>query len=386
MSEFPKTFGRLRADHNRAPGGIAVIAVAILAVWCVWATTAQVTLYEVSSSARLERDAAAHPVQAPVAGRVVAVAMRTGQVVKAGEPLVDLDVQADALRLREEQGRARGRAEEVARLRRQADAERLAGSEEHRTGELAFAEAEGRAREAAAEARYAESELDRMQRLHAGGLVPDRELQKGRSDAERLRALVSTLETAARRVRQEQVTRERDRQVRLEGLAAQIASIDSEIQAAEANIERLTYEVGRRRVRAQIDGVIGEAAAVREGAFVHEGEQLGSIVSSGQLMIVAQFEAARVVGRIHPGQPATLRLTAYPWAQFGTIGATVSRVASELRDGSVRIELTLDASAGARFRGTLDHGMPGSVEVAAERLSPLALLLRTAGQALTASQ
>ena len=132
--------------------------------------------------------------------------------------------------------------------------------------------------------------------------------------------------------------------------------------------------------------MIGEAAAVREGAFVREGEQLGSIVSSGQLMIVAQFEAARVVGRIHPGQPATLRLTAYPWAQFGTIGATVSRVASELRDGSVRVELTLDGNAGARVRGTQVQGMPGSVEVAAERLSPLALLLRTAGQALTASQ
>ena len=55
--------------------------------------------------------------------------------------------------------------------------------------------------------------------------------------------------------------------------------------------------------------------------------------------------------------------------------------AQEVRAGKVRVELALaDKSS---FHGTLEHGMPGTLEVAVERVSPLGLTLRTAGQWLT---
>jgi membrane fusion protein (multidrug efflux system) len=56
-------------------------------------------------------------------------------------------------------------------------------------------------------------------------------------------------------------------------------------------------------------------------------------------------------------------------------------VAQEVRDGKVRVELAIADNSG--FRGKLEHGMPGTVEVAVERLTPFALVLRTAGQWLT---
>ncbi|MBI3680814.1 MAG: hypothetical protein HY235_10495 [Acidobacteria bacterium] len=56
-------------------------------------------------------------------------------------------------------------------------------------------------------------------------------------------------------------------------------------------------------------------------------------------------------------------------------------MAQEIRDGNVRVEL--DIEPGSSFRGKLEHGMPGTLEVAVERLSPLSLILRTAGQRLT---
>jgi len=60
----------------------------------------------------------------------------------------------------------------------------------------------------------------------------------------------------------------------------------------------------------------------------------------------------------------------------------VTRVAQEVRDGKVRVELALDAHSS--FRGELEHGMPGTLEIVVERLSPLSLVLRTAGEWLTA--
>ena len=56
-------------------------------------------------------------------------------------------------------------------------------------------------------------------------------------------------------------------------------------------------------------------------------------------------------------------------------------VAQEIRDGKVRVELAINP--GASFRGRLEHGMPGTIEVAVEHVTPLALVLRTTGQWMT---
>jgi membrane fusion protein (multidrug efflux system) len=384
MTEFPMTIRRLFGERGRTPVYVAGAGIALLAGWMLWASAAEITLYEVSTSARLEQGAAPYPIQTPVTGRVVATTLRVGRTVTAGEPLLDLEVESDTLRLREEQARARGWTEQVARLRAQADAERRARLEERRAADLAIAEAQSRTREAIADAQYADAEAARLERLHARDLLSDLELLKARAGAERLRALVAALQTAARRAAQDQVTRDRQRDVRIEQIGLQVAALDTQARAAEAARQRLTYEIDRRRVRAPVDGIVAEAAQVRAGTIVHEGEPLGSIVPPGQIVAVAQFPAERALGRIRPGQRATVRLAAYPWAEFGTLDAVVSAMASDVRDGAVRVELTV--APGARFRGTLDHGMPADVEIAAERITPLALVLRIAGQTFTASQ
>jgi membrane fusion protein (multidrug efflux system) len=115
---------------------------------------------------------------------------------------------------------------------------------------------------------------------------------------------------------------------------------------------------------------------------VQEGEKLGAIVPLGRLRAVAQFPPSAALGRIRLGQRARVRLDGFPWAQYGSIPATVSRVAGEVRDGQVRVELSIAPAAASRV--PLQHGLPGSVEVEVERLTPAALVLRTAGRLLAA--
>jgi membrane fusion protein (multidrug efflux system) len=106
---------------------------------------------------------------------------------------------------------------------------------------------------------------------------------------------------------------------------------------------------------------------------------LGAIIPAGTLKVVAQFDPAAALGRVHEGQRARVRLDGFPWAQFGTVNATVATVANEVRDGTVRVDLTLLAGPPV----PLQHGLPGKVEVEIEKISPAALLLRVAGQSLT---
>lgn len=354
----------------------------VLAAWCWWATHTEVTLYEVSTSARIELDESTYPIQSPLLGRIVKANLHVGQVVRRGEILVEIDAAPEQLELRQEQVRAQGIEPERQRVGSELAAEERARVQERLTAGLTAGEAASRIREAAANARYAESDLARVEGLHRQNLIATRDLEKARTDAERLGAVVTTLEAAARRVPQEQETRDRERDVRIERLRSQIASLDAQRRTLNAGIERLGYEVERRRVRAPIDGTVGESAILRTGAVVQEGEKIASIVPSGRLVVAAQFRADAAFGRIRAGQPATLRLEGFPWPEFGSVSAAVDRVAQEIRAESVRVELSIDARS--TFRGTLQHGMPGSLEIAVERLTPLALVLRTAGQLLTA--
>jgi pyruvate-ferredoxin/flavodoxin oxidoreductase len=95
-----------------------------------------------------------------------------------------------------------------------------------------------------------------------------------------------------------------------------------------------------------------------------------------------EFLPPAALGRIRPGQPARLRLQGFPWTQYGSIGAMVSDVASEVRDGRVRVELVIDPRAASPI--PLQHGLPGTVEVEVERVSPATLTLRAAGQLVAA--
>jgi multidrug resistance efflux pump len=381
-SAFSQTFSRLLADRGRSTAWMLLAAVALLGAWSWWAARAPVTLYEVSSAARVELDAATYPIQSPLLGRVVETRLRVGDPVRQGEVLVEIDAMPDRLQLRQEQVRAQGLAPELVRLRAQAAAEETARAEEQGGARLAAEEAANRIRETEAMAKAADVELMRTQTLVAEKVAPRRDLERAEAEANRLRSGVAALESAARRVPQEQTTRDRERDVRLQRLYSQIATLEAEQNTVHAGIERLGYEIERRRVRAPVDGRVGESAILRTGAVVEEGEKLASIVPDGRLLVAAQFPADAAFGRIRTGQAATLRLDGFPWGEFGSVAATVAGVAQEVRNGSVRVELAIADSSG--FRGKLEHGMPGTVEVAVERLTPFALVLRTAGQWLTA--
>jgi membrane fusion protein (multidrug efflux system) len=85
------------------------------------------------------------------------------------------------------------------------------------------------------------------------------------------------------------------------------------------------------------------------------------------------------VGRLKPGQKARVRLDAFPWTQYGSISGHVDRIASEPREGLVRVEVVLDEASSRRI--PYEHGLNGSIEVAVEQATPFTLMLRAIGKA-----
>jgi len=379
---FSRTFRALETDSFRGSVLALVGVIALLGGWLAWFFFAKVARYEVTDTARLEVDQESHPVQSPVLARVVSSNLALGKDVQAGDVLVELDANAERLQVEEQRTQLAALASQVDSLKTQVLQLEEARAREQQTAHVAIEQAEDKYRESDALARSADHEAHRLEKLAAEGLVPRREYDIGKMEAERLRDAADSLQLEPDRIQRDLRTRESDRRAQLENLQSQIRKLEGDRTTVTASVDRLSYEVERRVIRAPISGQVGEiAATLRTGAVVNEGDRLCAILPPGRLRAIAEFPPPAALGRIRPGQPARLRLEGFPWAQYGSIGATVSTVASEIRDGRVRVELSIVRSPA--FAIPLQHGLPGAVEIEVERASPAALTLRTAGQLIT---
>jgi multidrug resistance efflux pump len=352
-----------------------LVAMALLAASLAWCVFARVSLHETTSVARLEVDQAVFPVQSPIIGKVARSALVLGARVSAGDPLVEFDTSAERLQAAEERARLLAVEAEVAASRRQMEAETRAGEQERKSSQVAMEEARASSSQAEAAAQFSAGQRARADTL--GSYLSKEDAARILADAEQTRFAVDRARAAVRRVEQDQLTREGEREVRIRGLGLVLARLEGHTATLQAGITRLDNEIERRIIRAPVDGVLAEAASLRVGAVLAEAEQVASLVPNGSLLAVARFAPPAALGRIAPGQRATMRLEGFPWAEYGALRLKVVRVAAEIRDGAVRVELALDGPPPPRI--PLQHGLPGTVEVEVERTTPLAVILSAAG-------
>jgi len=376
-------FGRsVRAiESERTHGWVPVsIAASLLAMWAAWFLFSRIPVYETSTAARIEATAAAHPIDARLAGRVVRVNLAVGAPVHAGDVLVELEADAERLALEQARTRLAALDPELSSARREIAAEERGIEDERRSAAGARDEQRAVLRETRAALELAEDEARRLARLRAGGLVSEQDDARARAEVEQRRAASEAAASALARIDQEQKTRESDRLVRIQRLRGMLSRLEGESATSVAAVKRFEYEVERRLLRAPVAGRVGEAVDLKAGAAVREGERLAAIVPEGPLRVVAQFAPAAAFGRVFTGQPGTVRLEGFPWAEYGSLRARVTRVANEMRDGLVRVELDVTGMPAAL---PISHALPGTVEIEVERVRPAWLVLRMLGGTLT---
>jgi membrane fusion protein (multidrug efflux system) len=357
-----------------------LLSIAILGGWVAWACLARVAVYEVTQSARLEVDRAVHPIATPLAGRVAATHLVVDQEVQMSEVLVELDVATQRLQHEEARVRLAALTDQLEAHRRELAAEEAAGQGEQQAARLALDEARARHHEAEVAAQSATAEAEVYTRLQARGLAAQLDFMRSHAEAHKRLVAVDTLRRAISRLDGEQQTKVRDRLARLERLKREVVQLEGELATATATRERLGHEIEQRRIRAPVTGRLGEVANLQPGTVVQAGDTLGMILPPSTLKVVAYFPPAAALGRLHPDQPARLRLTGFPWTQYGSLAATVARVAHEARDGQIRVELSMLSDPLSVI--PLQHGLPGTIEVEVEQVAPVTLVLRAVGKRL----
>lgn len=379
-THFSRSLRRLEADGSRRSLLALLTTLTFLALWFIWFMTARVAVYATSGNARLEVDRENHPVDAPVAGQVVVAPLSAGRAVKAGDVLLELDARSERLARTEALARVDPAARQIQSVNDELTAQRRALDQERRSAQAAAEESASRARESRTASEYATEEARRLATLQRNGLVSEMESLRASKVADQRRSEAQTAEFSAGRLARDLDARQQDRLARIARLQNERAAIEGARGEAFASSNRFGYEIEQRLVRAPISGTIAEASALKIGSMVKLGDRICTIVPDGMLKVVALFSPSVALGRVHQGQPGRVRLEGFPWTQYGSTTASVSHVAGELRDGTIRVELVLQASPGSAV--PLQHGLPAEVDVEVEQSSPLELVLRSAGNML----
>lgn len=385
-SEFRQTTIALRIDHARGRRSLLVIATigGLLTLVSLWLFTARIPLYAVSETARLQVRDEVHPVDSLISGRVVMVKLPLGGSVRQADVLMVLDATDVTLQLDEARATERGLGAQIAALEAEIGAREQALATTESLGRASLSEAQAALSETTAGATFASREVTRADLMRQAGVVAEAEADRARSTLLQAKAQVSARDHRLTVLSSETRREMADRRAQNQSLRRSLAALQAQRDGAGVQVKRLEVELARHTVRAPIDGVLGQVRVPQVGSVVAVGQTIAVVTPATQLELVADFAAANAIGRVHPGQRARMRVTAFPWTQYGMLEATVTAVSSEVLDGRVRVKLALHDQPGSAIPHL--HGLVGDAEVELDDVSPAILIARAAGQLFQRSE
>lgn len=337
------------AERKRPP--VILILLVVLAiigffVWRAFFSQPPVPANIVVVSGRIEGDDSA--VAPKVAGRIVEIKVREGDLVKAGDIIATLDDQQ--IRAREDQAQA---TVAVSQARLRAAQQQIAVlNEQVNTGDLEVAQskvdAEGRVKQAEAELAAAQAQLaqqeaalklaaydrDAYTKLLKTGAVSERQARQAVTTAETQEALVAaarqrvdssrgaltaaraTLQNAGIRGSRTDVTR---RQIGMQ--QADIASALADAQRAQASLEEARANRADLVVKAPFDGTVVTRTA-EPGEVVQPGTPVVTLLDLSKVYLRG-FVPEGQIGKIRVGQTARVFLDSNPKQP---VQAEVSRI------------------------------------------------------------
>ena len=338
--------GTVRIARNPRHACVAAVAVLLAGALAAFAAWGEVTRKARVPGFLVPTTGTVH-MSAPAPGHVLERRVSEGEAVRAGQVLLVVGIdrhgpggQTAALvghSLRERL--AALESEGSLRVQHHEQRERALG-ERLRLLQAEAERAEAEARLAGQRASLAQRTAERYRQLATDGFVSELQAQARQEEWLELRAREEAARRNADALRREQ-----------QGLQAEQVSWATQLQAEQAQLRRnraqLAQEVTENEARRQF--VLAAPAAgtvtalhVAAGAQVLPGQALIALVpaslegsgprqtagAAGVAAAVAPLEAelyapSRTAGFVRPGQPAWLRVAAFPYQKFGMTGGTV---------------------------------------------------------------
>jgi membrane fusion protein (multidrug efflux system) len=304
-------------------------------------------------------DAHLNPISARIEGTITHVYVDDNQIVKAGDPVVDLDPSDYKVALAQAVAQLQQARSMVVAEQPNLPITQVENTTNISTGQAEVANAQAalagaqRDREANA-AKVAESEannaraqadLARYKLLIAKEEVSQQEFDQIAATAKAQAATVSANEASLRAAdhmvdqRKAQLEQSQSRLAQYLGNAprqiairrATLRSNQASAESAQAQVDQAQLKLGYTKIVAPVAGIVMKRSA-EVGAHISAGQQLLQIAQVGDMWVTANFKETQL-RTIRPGQAVSIRVDALKQAFDGyvdNLGATTGAVASVL--------------------------------------------------------
>lgn len=380
---FSRSLRALQTDGNRQWLLPFALGLLLITLWSAWFWGTKLKVYAMTPQATLQIQRAIYPLATERVGKLVSHTLRLGRKIKKGELLLQLDATELSLQLKQEQARLETAIAKKKAIELQKQADKKGHIRSRQVNYVAMKEMRLQRQQAKRDAKRQKSDRARLARLSKKGLISRIQYRDAKAKYESSRDKVQQLTL---QLRQLSLRRQQQRNLHDTQQATylkELATLTGEIKIRQAACQRLEIERKKYSIRAPRDGYIGNVTELALGSMLPEGTKVGTLIAQGEVKIIADFPPAAALGRITKGQRASMRLTGFSWVQYGSLSGRVDSVASVPQKGLIRVELSVLQAPSSPI--PLKHGMPGSVEILIERMTPAALFLRSAGQLLAPS-
>lgn len=391
----------------------AAVVVATLLAWASFAHVDEVARGDgrVVASLQLQQ------VQSLDGGVVSEILVREGDVVEKGQLLLKIDETRASSGARENAAQGFALQARLARLRalaegstfappaaKGADEQRIVEEErrlyETRRTELATTVsisqqqlaqrqqelAEVRSRRVAAERglELAQQELARTRPLLASGAVSevdiiklDRDVARSRGDTEmagaQIQRVLAAIGEAQRKIQETELSFRNEAR-------KELADTLGRLNALNESAVALNDRVDKSQIRSPVRGRVQRLLANTVGGVVTAGKDIVEIVPLDDVLVLETKVNPRDIAFIHPGQPATVKFTAYDFSIYGGMDATVENISPDTvideRGNAfyvVRVQ-TRKASLGDKL--PIIPGMTAEVDILTGNKSVMSYLLK----------
>lgn len=399
----------------RREARIIVVVLLLLLGWSMFAEVDQV----VTAPGKVIPHSKVKVIQHLEGGIVKTLHVRENTVVKAGQPLLELNLATAGMNRNELQARLASLRISKMRLQAEssgqplhipaADAEafpEIVAAEQAtyraRVGELASIRdvvdgqiAQNRGRIAEAEAKLqslqrsqgiAQQELAMSTDLVKDKLTSQMEHFQRRSAVERLDGDIAMTRQAipgARAALEESAARRREEEGKFRRRAAdELSDVEQKLGSLQQELGRATDQADRAVVRSPIDGIVKNVRYTSAGNVVKAGEPIMEIVPMKEELVMEISLDPRFRGYVSNGQSAYVKISAFDYVRYGGLDGKVTSVAADTDVGKddahfYRVMVSTDKAYLADDPNLrITPGMQAEVDIHIERRSVLWLLLK----------
>lgn len=411
--EADELISRERTHRARLVVRAALLIAVILIGWAAWAEVDEVT----RGDARVVPSRQLQVVQSLDGGVVAEILVREGDVVEPGQLLLRIDETratsgvresaAQGIALRARSARLRALAEGVAFVPPAAanDTERAIVSDERRLYEARREElanllsinrqqlaqreqelAEMQAKRTSAQRglELAQQELAQTRPLLTTGAVSqvdilrlERDVTRSRGDMEQATAQIARVQAAITEAqRKSQETEFGFRNEARKELADALAKLGALNEGAVGLADR----VQKAQVKSPVRGRVQRLLANTVGGVVQPGRDIVEIVPLDDALVLEARVAPKDIAFIRPGQPATVKFTAYDFSIYGGMDATVDNISPDTvvdeRGNAFYLVRVRTAKSSFSEKLPIIPGMTAEVDVLTGRKTVLSYLLK----------